>query len=326
MMKTTVNHFKSGLISVVIPCYNAAQTLTQTVQSVCQQTYTNWELIIVNDGSTDNSGQVADYLANTTNVFVIHTANQGVSCARNTGAQHAHGEYLAFLDADDIWYPEKLQKQFDYFVTHPELGVCFSKVQFTSPTGDALNQYSSAPTDPLNAFALLVENPLCTSSNIMCRKQAFLDTGHFEPGMNYAEDQEWLLRMVLKTNWQIVGLPIVLMDYRTQVGSLSSSLEKMEQGWQLLVQKVTDYAPEFIQQHYTQAQAIYLRYLARRALRQGEPAATGLTYMKRALCADWTLCIKSPWRSIATLMGLFCWYIAPTQSTAQLFRIAKKTG
>lgn len=325
MNEKTVNTI-SGLVSVVIPCYNAEKTLAKTVESVRQQSYPQWEMIIVNDGSTDNSAQLAEMLAKSGNIRVIHTPNGGVSSARNTGVEHANGEYIAFLDADDIWHPEKLQIQVDYFLKHAKLGVCFSKVRFTNAAGESLNQYSSVPKKPLSAFGLLVENHLCTSSNIMCRKQAFEETGGFELGMNYAEDQEWLVRMALQDSWQIAGVPHVLVDYRTQVGSLSSSLEKMEQGWEALVRKVDYYAPEFIEENYAIARAVYLRYLARRSLRQGEPAEVGLQYIKRAIASDWIVLLCSPWRSFATLIGLLCWQIVPTDRTAQLLQISKKAG
>ncbi len=316
----------AGLVSVIIPCFNAEKTLSMTVDSVRSQTYQNWEIIIVNDGSTDNSWRLAEDFAKFENIMVIHTHNAGVSKARNTGAHNARGEYLAFLDADDTWHPEKLQFQVEFLKKNPKTGVCFSKVGFTSPSGRSLNQYSHVPKTALTAFNLLVENQLCTSSNIMCRKQVFTDTGGFAPGMNYAEDQEWLLRVALKNQWQISGIPQVLVYYRTQPGSLSSSLDKMEQGWQTLVNKAREYAPAFIENHYEKAQAIYLRYLARRALRQGEPAETGLEYMKRALLSDWTIVLFQPWRSLATLTGLFCWKLAPTGYTANLFQITRRMG
>lgn len=297
-------------VSVLIPCYNAEKTLLETVQSVQSQSYSDWEIIIVDDGSTDSSYQLANKLALQHNTQVIHTQNQGVSAARNLAACFAKGEYLAFLDADDIWHRDKLKKQLEFFKQNKKLGVCFSKVRFTNSSGKSLNQYSRVPKRPLSAIDLLVENHLCTSSNIMCLKQVFTESNGFDTSMSYAEDQEWLIRIALNNQWDIAGIPIVLIDYRTQTNSLSSSLEKMEHGWHTLINKVSLYAPAFIRIHYHRALAIYLRYLARRALRQGEPAAIGLHYIKRAIQSDWPILLLSPWRSFATLFALlFCWGI-----------------
>jgi len=314
----------SPLISVIIPCYNSAQTLEKTVQSVQLQSYKNWEVIIINDGSTDNSPQLADQLAELQGIQVIHSPNQGVSAARNLGASLAKGHYLAFLDADDIWYNTKLKVQLDLFKQQEKLGVCYSRVLFTSLSGESLNQYSAVPKKPLTAIDLLFENHLCTSSNIMCLKQLFTESGGFDSTMRYAEDQEWLIRVALNEQWDITGVAQVLMDYRTQTNSLSSSLDKMEQGWQSLTQKIAHYAPRFIESHYPRAQAIYLRYLARRALRQGEPALIGLAYIKRAIKSDWRIFILSPWRSFATLFSLLLWWSLPFTYTAQLLHINKK--
>jgi len=301
------NSIETPLISVIIPCFNAENTLWETVQSVQLQSYKNSEIIIINDGSTDKSAELAEQLAKEKRIHVIHKPNGGVSTARNCGVNAAKGEYIAFLDADDIWHKDKLQAQLHFLKQNKSIGVCYSRVRFTSPSGKSLHQYSAIPNKPLTAVDLLVENHLCTSSNIMCRKQIFIDSGGFDTSMSYAEDQEWLIRVALKTQWKIAGVSEVLLDYRTQTNSLSSSLNKMEQGWQTLIKKIACYEPEFINNHYQKAQAVYLRYLARRALRQGEPAITGLKYLYRAIKSDIYIVIRSPWRSFATLMGLLFW-------------------
>jgi glycosyltransferase involved in cell wall biosynthesis len=317
------NISETPLVSVIIPCYNSGSTLMETVQSVQLQSYENWEIIIVNDGSTDNSAQLANQLAQEERVRVIHNHNGGVSNARNCGVNSAKGELLAFLDADDIWHKDKLHIQSLFLKENKNVGVCYSRVRFTSPSGKSLQQYSAIPNKPQKAVNLLVENHLCTSSNIMCRKQVFIENGEFDISMNYAEDQEWLIRVALTTHWEISGVAEVLLDYRTQINSLSSTLEKMELGWQTLTRKIACYEPEFIHNHYQKAQAIYLRYLARRALRQGEPAITGLRYMYRAIKSDTYIFIRSPWRSFATLLGLLCWWSFPNAYTTRLLQINK---
>lgn len=315
---------KSPLVSVIIPCYNSADTLLETIQSVQRQSFTDWEIIIVNDGSRDHSVQLVNQLALETNITVIHQSNSGVSSARNKGVQAAQGEYLAFLDADDIWHEQKLKIQVNCFEQHQNIGICYSKVRFTSPSGKSLEQYSAVSKKPLTAIDLLLENHLCTSSNIMCRKRVFIENGGFDSSMNYAEDQEWLVRVALNGQWDITGVDDVLLDYRTQTDSLSSSLEKMEQGWQTLTHKIHNYAPQFINSHYHRAQAIYLRYLARRALRQGEPALIGLQFIKRAIASDWRIFILSPRRSFGTLAGLLCWWSLPTNYAAHILHINKQ--
>lgn len=100
-----------GLISVVVPVYNVEKYISRCVDSVLKQTYTNWELILINDGSSDKSGTICDeYASNDSRIRVIHQKNSGPSVARNNGVACANGEYIAFLDSDDWLYPEMYQK------------------------------------------------------------------------------------------------------------------------------------------------------------------------------------------------------------------------
>lgn len=297
---------KKPLITIIVPCFNAQNTIKETIESVLKQTYKNYELLIINDGSTDNSVEVCSSYAHSDNrISIISINNHGVSVARNTGIQHAQGEYIAFLDSDDLWQPNKLEQQINFMNSHPEVGVCFSKVEFISETGQELNQFSTVPTQGLVADGLLAENLTCTTSNILCRQQVIKEVGPFNTTMSFAEDQEWLLRVVLLSTWKIMGLQEVHVGYRTNQGSLSSQLNHMEQGWELLVSKVRCYAPEFIEQHYDSSKAIYLRYLARRSLRQGDSPSIGLTYMQNSWHYDKWLYVKQPKRTIATVVCLY---------------------
>jgi teichuronic acid biosynthesis glycosyltransferase TuaG len=104
------------LISIVTPCYNSARFIAQTIESVIAQTYQNWEMIIVDDCSTDESYTIAlEYAAKDTRIKVCQMEqNSGAALARNKAIRISHGEYLAFLDSDDVWLPEKLEKQLHF--------------------------------------------------------------------------------------------------------------------------------------------------------------------------------------------------------------------
>lgn len=304
---------KQPMVTVIIPCYNAEKTIGKTVHSVLNQTYRNYEIVIVNDGSLDKSMEVInDLIDKDRRISLISIINQGVSKARNTGINHAKGEYIAFLDADDLWYPDKLEKQVEYMNNQSDVGVCFSRVEFISETGESLNQYSNVPAEGLDATGLLNENLTCTTSNIICRKRVINEVGTFNTTMSFSEDQEWLLRVVLLSSWKIIGLQDIHVCYRTNPGSLSSQLSRMEQGWELLVEQVRHYAPEFIAQHYKCAKAINYRYLARRSLRQGDTPLVGLKYMLRVWRYDKWLYFNQPKRTIATLVCLLLMQLLST--------------
>jgi hypothetical protein len=129
--------------------------------------------------------------------------------------------------------------------------------------------------------------------------------GGFCPIMSYSEDLEWLLRVLCAQEWQIEGLSQGLTRYRTSSGGLSSDLYRMEAGWNALVQEAQRYAPSLIAQHFATAQAIHLRYLARRAFRLGLPVGIGVDFMTRSLRCDGLLPLREPRRTILTMLAVY---------------------
>ena len=112
----------SGMISVIVPMYNSEQTIKSTLESVISQTFTNFECIVVNDGSKDKSLKIVESLAiNDPRIKIISSQNNGVSSARNLGIAFASGEFIAFLDSDDLWAPTKLQSQVKILHSSPEI-------------------------------------------------------------------------------------------------------------------------------------------------------------------------------------------------------------
>ncbi|HAV03375.1 MAG TPA: hypothetical protein DCW95_09430 [Chryseobacterium sp.] len=133
----------SILISVIVPAYNAATTITRCLDSVLKQTYRNWELIIIEDGSTDGTAPVIEnFLARINSdqnyaIQFVQQANQGPSAARNLGIKLSKGSFIAFLDSDDMWYDDKLQLQMEYSKKYPKAGIIsggFNEVIFDSAT------------------------------------------------------------------------------------------------------------------------------------------------------------------------------------------------
>lgn len=140
------------MISVVIPCYNYGCFLQETLMSVKSQTYSDWECIIVNDGSTDNTEEIAIQFTKEDNRFhYLKRENGGLSAARNTGLSIAKGDYIQFLDADDLIHPEKFEHQLDIFADSPELDICYSNFEFfDSPSGNILNKTHFAKQVSIN--------------------------------------------------------------------------------------------------------------------------------------------------------------------------------
>lgn len=186
-----------------------------------------------------------------------------------------------------------------------DLGVSFARVEFLTPEGMPTGQVASHPRNRLRPVDFLSENPTTTTSNWVLRRELFAVLGGFVETMSYSEDLEWLLRVACDGRWRIAPLDQVLTFYRTSTGGLSSSLQRMEQGWLRLIEEAGCYAPQLVAQYGAAARAVQLRYLARRSLRlRGDPGI-GADFMWRALRSDWRLLIREPRRTGLTALAVF---------------------
>ena len=289
-------------VSIIMPAYNASATLTASVRSAQAQSLQNWELIIVDDGSTDDTAQVALRLADLdSRITVLQRPNRGPSAARNVGASIASADILAFLDADDFWASERLEGMVKAFKVLPNAGVLFSRTRFID--AESLKPGTLTPHHArLTPTDLMSENALCSTSNIVCRSATFHATGGFTPGLNYAEDQDWLLRVALENKWHILGLDQEWFFYRSSERSQSSDLNAMRDGWLRMVGRACLDFPETAPEAAQRAYGPIHRQLARRALRMAKPRLA-LGYLKLALQHDPLMLVRQPKRTALTLAG-----------------------
>jgi glycosyltransferase involved in cell wall biosynthesis len=174
------------LISCIVPVFNGERYLREAIESIFNQTYGPLEVIIADDGSTDRTAAVAASYGE--QVSYLRQTNTGPAAARNLGLSAAHGEFLAFLDADDLWHPEKLARQMARFAARPELDLCVTHVQ---------NFWSTE----LNAPAVLSQDHRLTQSlpgyvteTLLARRTLFDTVGQFDPTLGHADNTEWFLR------------------------------------------------------------------------------------------------------------------------------------
>ena len=282
-------------ISVVIPAYNAAVFLPEVIQSVMEQSYSEWELLVIDDGSTDNTATlVSDYSQSDSRVRLISKENGGVSVARNLGTEIAKGELIAFLDSDDLWLKDKLSVHVDYMKSHPQVGVSFSRVELIESDGSTTNKLTDNIVDTLKPQDLFYSNPTVTTSNLVIRKSVFQELDGFDTSMQYNEDIDLLFRLAIQNHWKIEGIDQVLVQYRLHSSGLSSTLKKMEEGWVTLMTKARQKAPSLVDEHYQAAQAAQLQYLARQTLRLNLSAFLGVSFVNRALISNWKNLYKTP--------------------------------
>ena len=173
-------------VSVIIPVYNAASYLGAAIESVLAQTYTDYEILVVDDGSTDESGAIA---ASYPNVRLFSREHSGIPKTRNFAVTEANGEWIAFLDADDTWLPNKLELQMKYLEEHPECEIVFCRYQnFTEIPESDLTEGQKKLLDK--------EIDYCLTAAVI-KKSLFERFGLFNPDCAYAEDTEWTARLIM---------------------------------------------------------------------------------------------------------------------------------
>lgn len=245
-------------ISVIIPAYNAESTILKTIESVQQQSFLDFELIIINDGSTDRTLELIDIQDSRIKIFCYE--NGGVSVARNRGTSHATGDFITFLDADDLWTPDKLELQIAALLKHPEAGVAYSWTCFLDEQGKSL--YTANPVlFEGNVYAkLLLWNFLYSGSNPLIRRQALESVGGFDSTLTHGEDWEFYLR--LAANWSFVVVPKPQVLYRQTSSSASSKIEVMEKEVLRAIEKAFLTAPLELQYLKNQSRANFYQFLA----------------------------------------------------------------
>lgn len=303
------------VFSIIMPCYNAAHTILETIDSIQKQTCPDWELICIDDGSTDLTKDViADVGQRDKRIKLVFNPGKGPSAARNYGAAHlAAGTYITFCDADDIWSASKLddvRQQFDAALDD----AVFGQIAFFVDDPANARVLSTVPKEPLTIDALLGENPVCTMSNLSIRKSSFLQYGGFDPTVVHNEDLEWLIRLVGQ-GAAIRGIQSLQVWYRSNPNGLSADLKAMQAGRAYAVQT----AAKFGATPSPKAEAVYQRYLARRALRLGHDKTWTAKTALKGLRQSPTGFLNPPRRGALTLIGALINLVLPHSLSHALF-------
>lgn len=311
----------SPLVSVVIPVYNSAATVLESVRSVLEQTYTNLEILIVDDGSTDASLALCKSLGDP-RVRIIRQANRGLAGARNTGIRQARGVILAFLDSDDLWLPHKIERHVEHLRSAPEVGVSYSRSAFIDVEGRPLGIYQTPPLHGITPELILCRNPISNGSCVVLRREVLdgirfeanlygtTESYWFDDSFRQSEDIECWLRIALQTEWRIEGIAEPLTLYRVSSGGLSANIEKQFASWQRVLNKTAGYAPDLIRRHGDRARGYQLRYLARRAIHERQPRQ-GAKLVHEALHRYPRLLLEEPLRTLITLAAAYLGVLLP---------------
>lgn len=215
----------NNLISVIIPVYNGEKTIKETIESVLSQTFTNFELIIINADSTDNTlSIIAQIEDERIKVFSYPKANVAVN--RNRGIKHAIGDYITFIDADDLWTDDKLAAQYTALQSNPQAGVAYSWTNCIDENGKFLRKTSHVNWSGDVYSKFLLDDFIGNGSNVMIRRDSLIEVAGFDEKLTNAQDTDMWLKLSAITEFVCVPKPQIL--YRIQQVSMSSNVVGLE--------------------------------------------------------------------------------------------------
>ncbi len=279
------------MISVIIPNFNNGHYLGNAIQSVLSQTYNNFEIIVIDDGSTDNSRQVVGSFGN--KVRYIWQENKGLAGARNTGILAAQGELVGLLDADDEWLPGYLENMLLLAHRFPNAAVYYCSAQGIDAEGNELPQIFGGPTrQPEGLYQTLLRANFLIPSTILMRRSIILDVGLFDRSLRSCEDWDLWLRIL--PSHEIVGTNECLVRYRIHGNSLSTNPANMQNAVRLVIEKhfgVDDGKLDTWSQNKRRAYGGVYRYHVLTSIQRQSDWQAGAVYLQRALLTDSTLAV-----------------------------------
>ncbi len=275
------------LISVIIPIFNNQKTINKTLNSVLKQTLSNLEIIVINDGSTDESLEKIATIKDP-RVQVFSYPNAGVAVSRNRGIERARGEYISFLDADDLWTPDKLEAQLKALQENPHAAVAYSWTDYIDEAGNFLYHGSHISINGDVTAKLLFKNFIENGSNPLIRRHALVKVGEFDSSLSPAEDWDMWLRLAARYHFVAVPQPQIL--YRMSPSASSANISKMEIQGLKVIERALSLGSESLQSLKKPSIANFYQYLMFRAL-TGNPSRIQCLIASRCF---WYAVINNP--------------------------------
>ncbi len=277
------------LVSVIIPAHNAAQYLSQTLETVREQTHVDWEAIIVDDGSTDETPEISRKYAEADGRFrLIQQHNQGVAAARNTAINAAQGEYIAPLDADDLWDPRKLELQVTKMEqAGPSMGFAYCRYAAVSAAGQTVGLAPAWHAEGNLYHALLFSNFTGHASTPLIRRACLEELGAYNTKFHSQKAQgceDWDLLLRIARRFDVGCVDSYVSYYRVTTGSMSGNIYQMARAYELVLDEVRNEDPDIPQHIFEWSRANYYMFLATRArsLRDLRGMRTALRQVLRA--------------------------------------------
>lgn len=300
-------------VSVVVPLYNTQRYIAQTLQSIAAQSFTGYEVVVVNDASTDAGPAIVQAaMEKDSRIRMVTQENRGLAGARNTGIRNARGTYIALLDADDLWHADKLALHVAHLDANPDVGVSFSASRFIDDDGNDMGFGQRPQLTGITAEDIFCRNPVGNGSAPVIRRSALdgiefaIDAPEgvrscwFDESFRQSEDIECWSRMASLTNWRFEGLAPELTYYRVSTGGLSANVERQFETWCRMRDKIDTINPVLVARCGKRSEAYQHRYLARR-LAVGGNCRKALATALAALRLYPRILLEEPKRTVATL-------------------------
>jgi glycosyltransferase involved in cell wall biosynthesis len=281
----------SPLVSVVIPAYNAEAFIQKTLTSVLSQTYKNLEILVIDDGSTDRTVEIVEAMAEgDRRIRLLQQSNSGVAAARNLGIKHAKGEFIAPLDADDIWYPQNIEKQVQCFLeSNANVGLVYSWSADVDDQDIPTGTFHTAQIEGKVYSTLLCHDFLGNASSSLIRRTCFQKVGLYNcqfREQNAQGCEDWDLYLRIAEQYQFRVVPEVLVGYRKIQSSMSCNYRSMANSHLLMLQASQQKHSEIPAVLYRLSTSSFFLYLARQSSQQGQHHNT-LFWLQQTLQVDW---------------------------------------
>lgn len=296
-------------VSIIVSAYNTLKTLPETVDSLLRQTYGDFEVVVVDDGSTDGTAEWVMSLHDP-RIRLVRQLNRGLAGARNGGIAATESEYVGFCDGDDLWEPEKLAEHVAFLDANPDVGLTYSGSMLIDVNGHPTGLTQTPKAGRVTPRDVLLRNPVGNGSapvirracldDIVFRPQGDTRDQWFDESFRQSEDIDCWVRIALTTSWRIAGTDEPLTRYRIVSSGLSANLMKQFETWTRVADRVAQISPEFAKAHVPAAKAYQLRYLARRAVTLGA-GRTACALMAKSLMSSRHPLFHEPIKTLTTI-------------------------
>jgi len=319
-------NFDLPLISVIVPAYNAEKFIEKTLNSVLSQTYKNIEVLVVDDGSQDQTAEIVQFIAQRDQrVILLQQPNAGVAAARNLAIHKSMGEYIAPIDADDIWYPQNLEKQVQCMLqAEPSVGLVYAWSLDIDEEDLPTGELRASTIEGEVYTTLMCHDFLGNASCSLIRRACFEKVGGYNCQLKEQNAQgceDWDLYLRIAEHYQFRVVPEFLVGYRKILTSMSCDYTSMAKSHYLMLQSVRQKHPKIPATIYRLSSSSFYMYLARQSSQRGSHRST-LFWLYKALRADfitpflrfglYTLSIKSLLKLIGQPVTSLIWSDHPS--------------